>query len=163
VWADLLCPSEPRKNGFAKKNQEKKRKARFKMENKGYKMRCYYEVLGIEKSATASDIKSAYFKLAREWHPGLLYFTTRVSRFFLTTCSDKNKGNEEEAEEKFKEISAAYEVLFDEQERAWYKLFPLFSHLVLRYDDHREQILKGGNGADNDNIDGINLWPYFAR
>eukprot|EP01127_Copromyxa_protea_P014768 TRINITY_DN4163_c0_g1_i1.p1 TRINITY_DN4163_c0_g1~~TRINITY_DN4163_c0_g1_i1.p1 ORF type:complete len:596 (-),score=233.97 TRINITY_DN4163_c0_g1_i1:26-1756(-) len=94
-------------------------------------MQCHYEVLGVERTATSSEIKVAYFKLAREWHP------------------DKNQGNEEEAAEKFKGISAAYEVLSDEQERAW-------------YDDHREQILRGGDGGDAD-TGGINLWPYFSR
>lgn len=45
--------------------------------------------------------------------------TTFSHRICLTLFPDKNKGNEEEAEEKFKEIKTAYEVLFDEQERAW--------------------------------------------
>lgn len=54
--------------------------------------RDYYEVLGVEKTATAQDLKSAYRKVAFQFHP------------------DRNPGNQE-AEEKFKEASEAYEVL----------------------------------------------------
>lgn len=60
----------------------------------------YYEVLNIEKNASASDIKNAYRKLARKYHP------------------DINK--ESNAEEKFKEINEAYEVLGDENKRSQY-------------------------------------------
>jgi molecular chaperone DnaJ len=60
-----------------------------------------YETLGIAKSATETDIKRAYRKLALQYHP------------------DKNKGNKE-AESKFKEINSAYEVLSDKQRRAYY-------------------------------------------
>ncbi|KAI3712062.1 hypothetical protein L1987_70611 [Smallanthus sonchifolius] len=60
----------------------------------------YYSTLGVPKSATGKDIKAAYRKLARQYHP------------------DVNK--EPGATEKFKEISAAYEVLSDDQKRAMY-------------------------------------------
>ncbi len=66
--------------------------------------RDYYEVLGLEKSASASDIKKAYRKLAMKYHP------------------DKNKDNPE-AEEKFKEAAEAYEVLSDEDKKAKYDKF----------------------------------------
>ena len=67
--------------------------------------RDYYEVLGISKNASAEDIKKAYRKLAFKYHP------------------DKNLGKEKEAEEKFKEVSEAYEVLSDSQKRATYDQF----------------------------------------
>ena len=63
--------------------------------------RDYYEVLGIQKGADASAIKKAYRKMAKKYHP------------------DANPGDKE-AEEKFKEVNEAYEVLSDDQKRAAY-------------------------------------------
>ena len=63
--------------------------------------RDYYEVLGIEKSASIDEIKRAYRKLAVKYHP------------------DRNPGNKE-AEEKFKEATEAYEVLSDDKKRPIY-------------------------------------------
>jgi DnaJ-class molecular chaperone len=62
----------------------------------------YYSVLGVPKNTAEKDIKSAYRKLARKWHP------------------DANPDNPKEAEEKFKEISEAYEVLGDPEKRKKY-------------------------------------------
>ena len=64
--------------------------------------RDYYEVLGVARTATPDDIKSAYRRLARQYHP------------------DVTKENPKAAEEKFKEISEAYEVLADDQKRRRY-------------------------------------------
>ena len=61
----------------------------------------YYEILGVPETATAKDITKAYRKLARELHP------------------DKNPGDSA-AEERFKAVSAAYDVLGDEAKRGEY-------------------------------------------
>ncbi|AZV93057.1 molecular chaperone DnaJ [Pseudomonas sp. S 311-6] len=63
--------------------------------------RDFYETLGVSKSASDDDIKKAYRKLAMKYHP------------------DRNPGNKE-AEEKFKEVKAAYEVLSEADKRAAY-------------------------------------------
>ncbi len=63
----------------------------------------YYEILGVSKNATADEIKKAYRTLAFKYHP------------------DRNPGNAE-AEEKFKQISAAYDVLGDEAKRRQYDM-----------------------------------------
>ena len=63
--------------------------------------RDYYEVLGVDKSASEDEIKRAYKKMARKYHP------------------DLNPDNKE-AEEKFKEVNEAYEVLSDANKKARY-------------------------------------------
>jgi molecular chaperone DnaJ len=62
---------------------------------------CYYEVLGVARSASGDDLKKSYRKLAMQFHP------------------DRNPGDKE-AEHKFKVLSEAYEILRDEQKRAAY-------------------------------------------
>jgi len=64
--------------------------------------RDYYEVLGVPKSASAEEVKRAFRRLAKEHHP------------------DMHKENKKAAEEKFKELSEAYEVLADPQKRRRY-------------------------------------------
>src|SRR5512140_3757352 len=61
----------------------------------------YYQVLGVERSASADDVRKAYRKLAMQYHP------------------DRNPGNKQ-AEDRFKEINEAYQVLSDSQKRARY-------------------------------------------
>ena len=68
--------------------------------------RDYYEVLGIDKNASADDIKMAYRKAAMKWHP---------DRWVNGTDEEKKT-----AEEKFKEISEAYSILSDETKRKQY-------------------------------------------
>src|SRR5207302_10692260 len=75
----------------------------------------YYEVLSIERTASEDEIKGAYRKLAMRWHP------------------DRNNGSKE-SEEKFKELTEAYDVLRDPQKRA-------------AYDRYGEAGLRGGGGG----------------
>ncbi|CAL8317632.1 unnamed protein product [Lota lota] len=93
-------------------------------------MKCHYEILGVKRDAGDDDLKKSYRRLALQWHP------------------DKNLDNAEEASEHFKLIQAAYEVLSDPQERAW-------------YDNHREALLKGGvSGEYRD--DSVDLLHFFT-
>eukprot|EP00005_Dracoamoeba_jomungandri_P005278 CAMPEP_0174250348 /NCGR_PEP_ID=MMETSP0439-20130205/546_1 /TAXON_ID=0 /ORGANISM="Stereomyxa ramosa, Strain Chinc5" /LENGTH=343 /DNA_ID=CAMNT_0015330385 /DNA_START=23 /DNA_END=1054 /DNA_ORIENTATION=+ len=82
--------------------------------------RDYYEVLGIGKNASDADIKKAYKKGALRYHP------------------DRNPDNQEEATEKFKEISEAYEVLSDPEKK---KTYDRFGHAGL------EGGMPGGGGG----------------
>ena len=65
----------------------------------------YYDILGVNKSASSEEIKKAYRKQALEWHP------------------DRHQDNKEAAEKRFKEINEAYQVLVDAQKRRNYDQF----------------------------------------
>jgi molecular chaperone DnaJ len=87
--------------------------------------RDYYEILGVNKEASVSDIKRSYRKLAMKYHPD------RVA-------PEKRK----EAEEKFKEISEAYAVLSDESKRAQYDRF---GHAGINNQYSSEDIFRGAD------------------
>ncbi len=72
-------------------------------------MRDYYEVLGLQKGATADEIKKAYRKLAIKWHPD--------------KWQQASEAEQKTAEQNFKEVNEAYAVLSDEQKRARYDQF----------------------------------------
>ena len=65
----------------------------------------YYEILGVSKTATDDELKKAFRKKAKQWHP------------------DANPNNKKEAEAKFKEVNEAYEVLSNPQKRQMYDQF----------------------------------------
>jgi DnaJ family protein A protein 5 len=96
---------------------------------------CYYEVLGIDRKADDVAIKRAYRQLALRNHP------------------DKQPEDQRDtATARFQLIVEAYECLSDRQERAW-------------YDDHREQILRGGDGTDGggESFSTKNdIWKYYS-
>ncbi|KAJ6803888.1 dnaJ protein P58IPK-like protein A [Iris pallida] len=85
------------------------------------KRKDWYKILGVSKTASIAEIKRAYKKLALQWHP------------------DKNVDNREEAELKFREIAAAYEVLGDDEKRVRYD----------RGEDVEDMGMGGGGGGFN--------------
>lgn len=92
--------------------------------------RDYYEILGVAKGADADTIKKAYRKLAMEHHP------------------DRNAGDKK-AEQKFKEINEAYDVLKDEQKRA-------------AYDRFGHQAFEGGGGRGGAGMGGFDFSSTFS-
>ena len=91
----------------------------------------FYKTLGAEKGATDDELKQAYRRLAMQWHP------------------DKNGGSKE-AEEKFKEITEAYDVLRDPQKRA-------------AYDRYGEAGLRGSGGQAYHHVDLSDALNIFMR
>ena len=85
----------------------------------------YYDILNIEKNASKSEIKKAYRKLALKYHP------------------DKNK--DKDAEGKFKEISEAYAVLYDDEKR---KMYDTYGHAGIDQQFSKEDIFRGTDFGD---------------
>jgi molecular chaperone DnaJ len=85
----------------------------------------YYELLGVSKGASQDEIKKSYRKLAMKYHP------------------DQNP-NDKEAEKKFKEINAAYDILKDEKKRA-------------QYDQFGEAAFQGGGGGQGGGFGGFDF------
>ena len=100
--------------------------------------RDYYEVLGIGKNATDAEIKSAYRKLAKKYHP------------------DLNPGNKE-AEEKFKEVNEANDVLSDPQKRQRYDQFGFAG-----IDPNYAAANGGGAGGFGGGFGGVDLGDIFG-
>ena len=94
--------------------------------------RDYYDVLGVEKSASAGDLKNAFRRLARKYHP--------------------DRSTEEDAEDRFKEIQEAYAVLSDEQKRAQYD----------RFGHNGPQGSPFGGGGFNINLEDILGGDFFS-
>jgi molecular chaperone DnaJ len=103
--------------------------------------RDYYKILGVDRVASHDDIRKAYHKLARKYHP------------------DINPGNKD-AENKFKDLSLAYEILSDEKKRKLYDEFGE-SGLAARFDAEaarsypywRQESARPDDGADEYNTD----------
>lgn len=87
--------------------------------------RDYYEILGIDRNASKEQIKKAYRKLALKYHP------------------DKNP--DKDAEEKFKEISEAYAVLYDDEKR---KMYDMYGHAGIDQRYTYEDIFRGTDFSD---------------
>ncbi|SYZ73644.1 chaperone Hsp40, co-chaperone with DnaK [Candidatus Zixiibacteriota bacterium] len=101
----------------------------------------YYNVLGVAENASEEEIKKSFRKLAKQYHP------------------DRNKGNKQ-AEEKFKEISEAYDVLGDKQKRQQYDMMRRYGGF-----DPRQAGQAGGfdpNQAGNFNFEDLGGFGSFA-
>jgi len=105
----------------------------------------YYKIMGLDKDATEKDIKKMYRKLALEYHP------------------DKNPGNQE-AEEMFKKISEAYQVLSDTTKRAAYDNTSMSSPFIFsgRQSFNPFVVFNNFQQAHTHNINGLNFSTSFS-
>ncbi|HXK52599.1 J domain-containing protein [Candidatus Nomurabacteria bacterium] len=114
--------------------------------------RDYYEILGISKSASPEEIKSAYRKLAREHHPDMV-----------------KDGDKAAAEKRFKEINEAYQILSEPDKR---KMYDQFGHEGAKYRNTGQGFSGGGaggpfsytyttGGAGFDGIDPFDIFEQF--
>ncbi len=102
----------------------------------------YYEILGVSKNATADEIKKAYRTLAFKYHP------------------DRNPGNTA-AEEKFKQISAAYDVLGDEAKRRNYDLGGYSSENAYSNSSTQQQYQRQYQYTYSNPFGDDNFWEWF--
>jgi molecular chaperone DnaJ len=100
----------------------------------------YYDILGLDHSASKEDIKKAYRKLALKYHP------------------DKNK--DKDAEEKFKEISEAYAVLYDEEKR---KMYDQYGHAGIDQQYSTEDIFRTTDFGDIFRGTGFDINDIFEQ
>jgi len=106
--------------------------------------RDYYEVLGVKRTATADEMKRAYRRLAKQYHP------------------DRNPGDKS-AEGKFKEVQAAYEVLKDPQKRAQYDRFGPAAVGDWQTSPNGQQVYAWSNDGPQINIDDLqDLFSAFG-
>ena len=100
----------------------------------------FYEVLGVSKGASADEIKSAYRKLAKKYHP------------------DLNKDNPEAAEAKFKEVQEAYSVLSDDNKR---KMYDQYGHAGVSGNGPSTGGFGGFSGFDGGGFDFGDIFDSF--
>src|SRR5574344_717331 len=105
-----------------------------------------YQTLGVSKTATAEEIKKAYRNLAFKYHP------------------DRNPGDKA-AEEKFKQINAAYSVLGDETKRHQYDSYGSANSYQQAQNYGGSQSTYGGYGSRNSsgNYNGDPFWEFFNQ
>jgi len=101
------------------------------------KYKDYYAILGVDRGANADDIKKAYRKLARKYHPDV--------------------SKEPDAEEKFKEMAEAYETLKDPEKRAAYDQLGRYA---AGRNFNRRRI--GGSNSPARGLLKTSIWPIFS-
>lgn len=96
-------------NNSKGRNNNSSSNRRMEEENNSKKPKDYYELLGIKREASEDEIRKAYMKLAKKWHPD--------------RHSSESEEEQKAATEKFKEISQAYSVLSDPEKRQHYDMY----------------------------------------